>query len=479
MSDNSLFLEGVIGRALKKLNGKKRRKALADKLDQKLDDMQRAKGITPGKLSVGDHKTLGKDAVYGKNVKRLNSVKYGDDVVWRKNKYLTGKKQLREFTEPLRQVMPETLENFLHHISSPISHNASLNEVTVLDNKKTPLAARQGKLTRSNAMIEQGNKELGNENLHKKMAEGFKSSFSQMETEDHATRRAKLKESRGVFDSFAQSRGFKKAPSLFNENGKTKKSTGEGVHTIGLALAPHTAHGLSHFDVCPRASSECRANCLGTEAGGNRQFPDAALSSKILKTHFIAKHPEHAARIMHHEISQHTKQAQKAGYIPGVRLNVTSDIAWEKFGKKMITDHPHTQFYDYTKMHNRVLGQDREDHPSNYHLTLSHTGTDHPESNDTHAVHALNNGHVVAMVYQRGKNVPKPTHVEDVKSGKRWKIVGGDEDDNTFNRHEQAGVHPGHEGIVSGLQLKGVKNESAGHFANKVDTDGVIRIGKK
>lgn len=93
MSDDSLFLEGVISRALKKLNGKKRRKELINKLDKKLDDMQRAKGITPGKLSMGDHKALGKDAVYGKNVRRLNSVQYGDDVVWRKNKYLTGKKK--------------------------------------------------------------------------------------------------------------------------------------------------------------------------------------------------------------------------------------------------------------------------------------------------------------------------------------------------------------------------------------------------
>lgn len=395
--------------------------------------------------------------------------------------YFSFKRLLEEEVSKPRgnlEGMPYTLETFLHHLSSPISHKDSLNEVTVLNTKPTPLQTRQHKLTRSNSMIEQGNRELGNENLHKKMAEGFKKSLSSMETEDLKTRKTKLRESKHVFDSFAQSRGFKKAPSLFNENGKTKKSAGEGVHTIGLALAPHTAHGLSHFDVCPRASSECRANCLGTEAGGNRQFPDAALSAKILKTHFIAAHPEHAARIMHHEISKHSIQAKKSGYIPGVRLNVTSDIAWEKFGKKLISDHPDTQFYDYTKMHNRVLGQDKPDHPKNYHLTLSHTGTGHSESNDSHAVHTLNKGHVVAMVYQRGKNVPTPTHVEDVKTGKRWKVIGGDEDDNTFDRHAQAGLHEGKEGVVSGLQLKGVKNENAGHFANKVDSDGVIRINK-
>jgi hypothetical protein len=34
------------------------------------------------------------------------------------------------------------------------------------------------------------------------------------------------------------------------------------------------------------------------------------------------------------------------------------------------------------------------------------------------------------------------------------------------------------QGVVSGLKLKGVKNEDAGAFANKVDKDGIIRINK-
>ena len=366
------------------------------------------------------------------------------------------------------------ISNFLGHLSSPMTPHGMINEITVLDTKKmTPLQARQGKLTKSNHMIEMGKTEFGTENLHRKIADGFRTSLSSMESEDDKTRKSKLKKARAVFDSFAQSRGLKKAPALFNENGKTRKSTGEGVHTIGLTLAPHTAHGLSNFDVCPRASSECRANCLGTEAGGNRQFADAALSSKIIKTHFIAAHPEHAARIMHHEIGQHVRQAEKAGYIPGVRMNVTSDIAWEKFGKKLMTDHPTAQFYDYTKMPNRVLRQNSEDHPRNYHLSLSHTGTGHSESNDKDVIKTLNAGHVVAMVYQKGKT--KATHVEDVKTGKRWKIANGDEDDNTFNRHEQLGAKAG-EGVVSGLKLKGVTNANAGKFANKVDDNGIIRI---
>jgi len=89
-------------------------------------------------------------------------------------------------------------------------------------------------------------------------------------------------------------------------------------------------------------------------------------------------------------------------------------------------------------------------------------------------------GHIVAMVYQRGKNVPQPTHVLDMKSGKKYPVVNGDDDDHLPSRHEQAGRKhgkPGH-GVVSGLKLKGVTNDKTGHFANKVDPDGIIRINK-
>jgi hypothetical protein len=388
--------------------------------------------------------------------------------------------------------VPDPLENFLFHLSSPsdpygkknkLAEEYEINEVALFDvargDKPGALAHKSMNLPKTSRIIQKSKEEgLGeNENLHKKIGEGFRKSFSSMESESPAESKAKLKESHAVLHQFAKDRGFKTRPKLLGENGKTKKSTGEGVHTKGLALAPHATNGLHGFDVCPRASKECRKNCLGTEAGGNRQYPDAALSSKVLRTHFIASHPEHAARILDHEIGQHVKSATKAGYKPGVRLNVTSDIAWEKHAPQMFKRHKDAQFYDYTKMHNRV---GHPSLPANYHLSLSHTGANHEESNDKEAANALHRGHVVAMVYQRGKNTPKPTHVEDVKTGKRFPVIGGDEDDNTFDRHAQAKLTEGKKdhGVVSGLKLKGVKNEDAGKFANKVDSDGIIRINK-
>jgi len=379
------------------------------------------------------------------------------------------------------------LHDFLFHVSSPSDpsmHTGSMHEG--VDDKMfgsifedvdvEKFAHKSMNLPKTRALIQQGNSELPDgANVHKTMGQKLRHTFESMEHESPSQSSAKLKESKAHWNSFAQSRGYKTGPSMLGENGKTKKSTGEMVHTKGLSLAPHATNGLHKFDVCPRASKECRANCLGTEAGGNKQYPDAALSAKVLRTHYLAMHPEHAGRLIDHEIGNHVKAATKKGYKPGVRMNVTSDISWEHHAPQLFKRHPGAQFYDYTKIPNRV-GHPKT--PENYHLTLSHTGTGHAESNDHESVKKLEGGHTVAMVYHRGKDVPNPTHVEDVKSGRRYPIVNGDHDDNTFDRHAQAGRtlgKAGH-GVVSGLRLKGVKNEAAGHFANKVDHDGIIRI---
>ncbi len=378
--------------------------------------------------------------------------------------------------------MGQYLSQFMHHLSSPIGKHddEELTEWTnpALEKSADGKLSMKKNLPKSAAMIEKGNAEIPEGNHHKRISDGFSKAFNELETEHPTVTKQKHKEAKAAWSSFAKARGLKgDGGSFMTENGKTRKSSGEGVHTKGIGLAPHASNGLKGFDVCPRASSECRANCLGTEAGGNKQYPDNSLSRKVRMTHFMVQHPEHAARMLDHELGQHVKSAKKKGMIPGVRLNVTSDIPYEKFAGKMFKRHSEASFYDYTKVHQRVMGQGKESHPANYHLSLSHTGTGHEESNDKHVVKALEAGHVVAMVHQRGKGTPEPTHVEDVKSGKRYPIANGDKDDNTFDRHTTLGV-PKTQGVVSGLKLKGVSNDRAGHFANKVDHDGIIRINK-
>jgi len=373
--------------------------------------------------------------------------------------------------------LPKVLHDFLFHLSSPTDHHL-LNEITVVG-KNAVLDSN--KFPRASSLVKQADKDISVGNVYPHIAEGFKRAFSSLKNESEPVRKAHLKASKKVWHEFAVSRGYKTGSDILGENGKTKKSTGENVWTKGISLAPHSTGGLSSFDVCPRASKECRQNCLGTEVGGNKKYPDNSLSSKILRTHFLAKHPEHFARILDHEIGKHKESAKKDGMIPGIRLNVTSDIAYEKYAPELFHRHADVQFYDYTKMHNRVLGQSKPDHPKNYHLALSHTGSNHEESNDHHVAKVLEAGHVVASVYQRGKDNPEPTHMKDVKTGKLYPVVNGDEDDNTFDRHATAGKTQGSSGhgVVSGLKLKGVNNEAAGHFANKVhveDGKAIIKI---
>lgn len=400
--------------------------------------------------------------------------------------------EARQHQEIEHSGMPENLHNFMFHLSSPSDpHHKYLNEAAEYydqldeaERKRDYLkfnpeeVAPAMSLPKTRALIDKAREDIPEENLHKRISTGLRAATESMRNESPQESRAKLKESHKVYREFMQSRGFKGTPTLLGKNMKTEKSSGEGVMTKGLFLAPHATSGLHGFDVCPKASSECRAGCLGLTAGGNRTHADHSLSSKVYKTHFLAKHPEHFARILDNEIANHTKSAKKEGMKSGIRLNGTSDIAWEKHAPHLFERHPDTQFYDYTKMANRV---GRKDNPSNYHLTLSHTGTDHAESNDREVAKTLSRGHGVAMVYQRGKGVPKPTHVEDVKTGRRYPILNGDKDDNTFDRHETAGLHEGGQGqgVVSGLQLKGIKNSDAGKFANPVDPDGIIRINKK
>ena len=423
----------------------------------------------------------------------------------RMSKYLNEATEGPDQSEEERaEWLPRTLHDFLFHLSGPSDptgeKSGNIQEATVFDIKRGDRPGGKGMvgtpehlkdLPKSRTIVQQSMAEgLHNRNIHKSAGE-FGATFSKLESEHPSETRKKLGEAKKAFQQFAQARGFKAgtAPKMLRGNMKTEKSSGENVLTTGLNLAPHSTSGL--HDTCPNASEDCRKNCLGTQAGGNRQYPDTALSSKILRTHFIVAHPEHAARLVDSEISAHKKAAKKKGMSPGVRMNITSDISWEHHAPKMFERHSDVQFYDYTKLHNRVLRQyappsktsnffNSMGHPKNYHLTLSHTGTGHSESNDKHVANVLDRGGVAAMVFQRGKGNKLPTHVEDVSTGKRYPVANGDDDDNTFDRHATLGAREGEKGhgVVSGLMLKGVKNEDAGKFANKVDDDGIVRINK-
>jgi hypothetical protein len=494
------------------------------------------------------------------------------------------KNYLIEQAEPT-EAMPKTLENHLWHLSSPMLgddmgykvHESTIHYFGLTEEAKEKTAKHPNEIIKNGQAAEekiasgfQGHAP----SIRARVKAGFHAAMPEGEHPD--VTKAKAKESQAHFRNFMHKEGGHAEHNkldLLSQNGKTASSSGAGRNTVGLSLAPHTtgtatsdqnnhtgAKVKGHFDTCPSASSECRKNCLGLTAGGNRQYPENSLRAKVLRQRYLTEHPEHTARLLSHEIGQNEKWSSennsihdkhtneilghkniKTGKVEssapkklshgdladklkkgdahekpiesGVRLNVTSDLQHHNLHPASFFERHHkTKFYDYTKN----TGSTHDEMPKNYTVGLSHTGDDHAESNSSAVINHLKKGGISAMVYQRGKDNVKPTRVKvhGSKEGEHeWKVVDGDSDDNLDQRHTAAAkeehAHAAHaeeiakhetdpvkkaslhttiahhkqmaseyeqkkRGVVSGLALKGVTNDKAGKFANKVDHTGTI-----
>lgn len=172
---------------------------------------------------------------------------------------------------------------------------------------------------------------------------------------------------------------------LTTGNPKTDKGAKYGYLTAVLHLAPAT---LSGYQVCAMAElAGCIAGCLNTAgrggiAAGNATFnangfelPDNRIQrARILRTRYLFENePAFMAQLVA-EISAHVRKAQRAGLIPVIRLNGTSDLDWTRIktadGRNMFEIFPDVQFYDYTKITKRA----RLVRPSNYYLAVSWSG---------------------------------------------------------------------------------------------------------
>jgi hypothetical protein len=366
------------------------------------------------------------------------------------------------------------------------------------------------------------------------ISSGFHKAFPEGESKEDQHRKGE--EARGHFRRYLNTKwGLKPkntANLLSGGIGKLKMNEKQGLKTKGLALAPHTSSGIKHT-LCSHSTGECRTGCLGSTVGNN-VAPDVILS-KAARTHYMADHPEHFARLLHHEVGEHYKAAAEEGNHAGVRLNTTADVDWARhMPKKFFTDyeshHPTAvteeykededpnmnyikndgpTFYDYTADPSRVKN-DPTGHPElNYHLTLSHKGPNSP-TEPAVAAH-LGKGGVSAMAYhakmkreytgemKKGKRrwKLKPTNmphtVHDVANDKYYKSTNGMAHDVNFLAHKEAGVHPvngaigkDHEGkerrfgpgVARVLPFKGIRAHSAetAGFASKVDEHGVMHF---
>ena len=225
-------------------------------------------------------------------------------------------------------------------------------------------------------------------------------------------------------DLAAVSREFKiNYRDLLSVNPKTEKSK---VQTYILHLSPADTSGIN---VCPGAGN-CRKICL--HFAGNPVYMNNKAAARIRRTLAYAADPKRFARLILCAIL--SKLAKNPGEPIAIRLNGTSDIAWEnvdfaitpafaqfcrvKFGAilplgtrnifeafNFMRDNTgeNVTFYDYTKVKHNWAECQR----LGYHLTVSYDGADNI-ANSKIIRDALSNGVNVAAAFniKRGQSLP-------------------------------------------------------------------------
>jgi hypothetical protein len=129
-------------------------------------------------------------------------------------------------------------------------------------------------------------------------------------------------------------------------------------------------------------------------------------------------------RKLHKEIRALRAKAKRLGLKLAVRLNGTSDLAWERIAGFLFEAFSDVQFYDYTKSASRAIASTHGDWPKNYHLTYSKTENDSWDS----VFALLAQGVNVAVVAR----VPMPEGMGLETPMGRRETVDGDKDDLRF-----------------------------------------------
>ena len=223
---------------------------------------------------------------------------------------------------------------------------------------------------------------------------------------------------------------------LNSGNTKTRKGEKLGFITYGIHLAPFN---LSGYQVCKDASEGCAHACLNLAGRGTFSNVQQA---RIEKTRFFFKQRKKFMAQLIKEITLAIKRAEKKSMKPCFRLNLTSDLPWEKIkheGKSVMEHFPSYTFYDYTKSPERITAFLADEMPSNYHLTFSRS-----ESNAEIAWNFLPSLGNVAMVFRN--SLPKEYF--------GYEVIDGDDTDLRF-------LDP--EGCIVGLIEKGkAKSDETG-----------------
>lgn len=225
---------------------------------------------------------------------------------------------------------------------------------------------------------------------------------------------------------------------LTTQNYKTTKGEKLGIMTGILYLAPAK---ISGYEVCPRRSEGCTKSCL--YSAGRGAF-NTVQKSRVAKTKMFFEQRDAFMDQLRKDIKSLVNKASKQNMVPAIRLNGTSDIEWTRLG--IVDEFPDVQFYDYTKVLNRVT----KERPSNYHITFSKN-----ESNEVECLAAIKAGVNVAVVFdtKKGEDLPKAWNGAPVYDG----------DDTDVRFLDPKG------GYVIGLRAKGKARKDQTGFVVKIN----------
>jgi hypothetical protein len=214
-----------------------------------------------------------------------------------------------------------------------------------------------------------------------------------------------------------------------NDNAKLNKSNKASAKyvTRGLSLAPANASG---HEVCASRSPGCTQACIFTS--GHARIFKHINRARIAKTRLFFQQRDVFLSMLNQEIKYWKRYAERKGKKLAIRLNVFSDILWEKLVPELFTSFTDVQYYDYSKHANRVLRSLTQDWPKNYYLTFSRS-----ESNETDCIKILNAGGNVTVVFSN-KKLPRTWN--------GYKVINGDTTDLRFLDKK---------GYVVGLYAKG------------------------
>lgn len=203
---------------------------------------------------------------------------------------------------------------------------------------------------------------------------------------------------------------------------KTAKGSKVPVVLAGLSMMPTLA-------LCPNSKkAKCLELCL-VDSGFSEVF-DSVNVARQKKTDWFMQDRDGFLQQLKRELTNLDKYAKKHNKKAIVRLNVLSDIPWERYN--IPQQFPDIKFYDYTKRSNR-LGR----MPENYGLMFSWSGADDYQ---TEVNNALKTDTPITVVFS--KELP------EYYLGR--KVYNGDISD--LDNLDQ-------KNMVIGLLLKGNKNK--------------------